>query len=319
MPAGALRSVLQDFLQDAGSRHARPTHHGAERCSAADGLCSVPLPRGVGRHARAVSFLDSEAACVQRPTTVRTAFHRLKGVSEAEVDEELVRQENNEQEILAGIEKKVDDKLHNLEASTERKVDDFFKTMREAYGVPFGAPLRRPGAAAPAASHAGEGAKIKFKLPDLPPGKHAVIQLERQQPVAAGGEVAGTQKEALSMLQQRLDKLMRKVAGQPREDQAEREALHTGQHGAEPPGSLGDLLHKLNVIRDNLSGDHRDDRASETMSPQMPQPVATELVAANLSGTEQQHSQEVELGANVDGQATINEAGPEDDIEAARD
>jgi hypothetical protein len=187
--------------------------------------------------------------------------HHVNSVAKTESEDEVpedqsaaAHEEGGDHEVVSNIEKKVDDRLHALEESTQRKVDEFFKMMREAYGVPFGA----HSASAPAGAGPGvgsdaqpwEGAKVKFHLPDLPPGKHAVIQLEQQKPVAAGGEVAANQKEAMGALLKRMDTLMGKISGAPAA--AEKESL--GSEEAAPPGSLSDLFNKVKAIKDNLGG-----------------------------------------------------------------
>lgn len=283
MPAGSLRSALEDFTQGVGVGGSRV--HGGARSPFADissSISATPLP-GLSRQVRAASFLDTDIAV--RPRKSHTAFvwgwpsaSKEETETQIEVDRELERQESNDQEAMISVEKKVDAKLHELQESTERKLDHFFKTMREAYGVPFGVPAVGGARPATAGSSPGgadlqpwEGAKVKVRLPDLPPGKHATIQLERQAPVTAGDEVAGSQQEALATLLKRLDTLMRKTAGQPPADSAEKEQLRT-----EPPterGSLGDLYRKLEMVKDNLSGngggptkDNQDQPETEEMS-----------------------------------------------------
>jgi len=97
-----------------------------------------------------------------------------------------------------------------------------------------------------------EGAKVKFRLPDLPPGKHATIQLERQPVVPVGhGQGAGSQREALGSILNRLEGVMRKVTDQPPADSSLREELAPPKQNLEP-GSLGALYQKLKMIRDNM-------------------------------------------------------------------
>lgn len=304
MPAGALRSALEDFTQGVGIGSGRV--HGQAKASTdfCSSVSTGPLPRGLGRHMRAASFLDAETACVHRPRTLRTAFGKRDDVESStmqRVDEELERQEQNDHEVMASIEKKVDDKLKDLKDSTERKLDRFFQTMREAYGVPFGAPMR-VGGAAPATAAGGaptppggtdgqpwEGAKVKVHLPDLPPGKHATIQLERQPPVAAGGQAAGSQQEALGTLLKRLDTLMRKASGQPPADASEKEALRPEK--PLDPGSLSDLYNKLKMVRDNLGGP-REDQAQPLATAEGDQGMDEDAeVAGSQNGLETEKEQ----------------------------
>jgi hypothetical protein len=196
------------------------------------------------------------------PRTFRTAF--TGGDTEAQklLDQELNRQEENDREVVQTMEKKVEEKISNLKSDMERKLDNFFKTMREAYGVPqfisgHGGGVGSASAGAPpggAGAAPFEGAKVRFRLPDLPPGKHATIQLQRQLPVPVGsGESAGSQQEALGTVLKRLETVMRKVSDQPSSDVAE------SPTAARPaPGSLSDLYNKLRMIKDNLDDGPQD-------------------------------------------------------------
>jgi len=276
MPAGTLRSALEDF--SGGQAH----EAGQSATELGSSVAACPLPSGLGRHIKAASFLEATskelAACAQQSHDLRraTAF-TTRGASE--VDAELDRQEARDKEMLESIESKVDQRLDLMADNTQKKLDQFFKTMRESYGVSFDgamAPARSKGAASgSSAGHASqpwEGAKVKLKLPDLPPGKHATIQLEHQQPIPTGSGQAGTQQEAMASLLKRLDTLMRKVAGQPGGEETEKvvEEEFSGESAHVEPGSLGDLYHKVKMISGNLNGVYKHDHhLSEEETPEV--------------------------------------------------
>lgn len=328
MPAGTLRAALEDFTQGGQADH---SHSSSSGCDDFLGLTSgTSAARGLGRHLRAASFFDTESSnLTRRPRRLRAAFvktaeeehtHESEDARVTErVDEELERQDHNDHEVIGRIEKKVDDKLHHLREHVERKLDHFFKTMREAYGVPYGAPVRVPAAGGALPARAGsppggvdgqpwEGAKVRFHLPDLPPGKHATIQLERQQPVAVGGEEAGTQQEALGSVLKRLDTLMRKLSGQPPADVQEKEVLRAVPHP--PAGSLGDLYHKLQMVRDNLSGAYQHDQPLPAAENE--EVVDTEQPASSTEALQEQEDtpeiEEAAIGGEFERGGEVNTA-----------
>jgi len=271
MPAGTLRSALLEEPLHTGSQPHRSHHNHHNHGSGCDsGACSWmtgahALSHRLSRRANAAAFLDAEIPLYSRRTG-STSFsksgeHPEEVVGGTDKEEVLAEKEVLEdQEALSNMERKVDNALIELRQNTERKVDEFFQTMRQAYGVPFGSGLgggTGPGSAADD-GQPWEGPKVRVKIPDLPPGKHAVIQLVRQQPINAGGHPADSQAQALSSLVSRLDNVMKKVTGQeedPMTAEKTNDPLNQELAPPPPPGSMGELMLKLKRIQANLSPD----------------------------------------------------------------
>lgn len=274
MPAGLLRSALVDFAPSISSGGVLA--HGPGRPPSSDFLALESgglVPHGLGRKARAASFLDIEWE--HRPRASRTAFSKS---TDPVIN--LEQQEVEDQEVMSKMERKVDDRLLHLRQDTEKKVDEFFKTMREAYGVPYGSAPRGVGGggggggvgsgSGPKGTDDGsswEGPKVRIKIPDLPPGKHAIVTLEREPDVAVGGMKADTQQQALSNLLTRLEGSLKKVTGQPAE-----EARETGSGqlaGKPPPGSMSELYQEVQMIKGNLGGTYSGADALPTSEQQL--------------------------------------------------
>lgn len=329
MPVGCLRSLLQEFAQGADANTAHDPNLSYAEMSAC--VPSGQVPRGLGRHlgwrVRAASFLDSDADWSQQPRTSHTSFTKHAAASPVDeshesdpaadtsrVHDELQRLDRKDQKMVKSIENKVDNQLHDLREEVERKLDNFFKTMREAYGVPFGAPGLVPPANGAAFARAGsscssmaadgqplQDAQVKFRLPDLPPGKHATIHFQRQPSIAAGVKEVGPQQEALDSLLKRLDFLTRRLAGEPI-DSAPHAHASPSLH-RRPAEKLDDIYQKLETIQDNLNGASRYEHARSEDAPIEADLNTHRYAVANVVELPQEDNDigEAKLDADLDG------------------
>merc|ERR1712196_118829 len=106
------------------------------------------------------------------------------------------------------------------------------------------------------------------------------------------GKGAGSQREALGTILNRLESVMRSVTDQPQAEEDAKQEIR-----AEPdtePGTLGDLYHKLKMVRDNLDSSNtpKDQVASPSLASALDRDtqLQEEDDAADVNPTVEQQS-----------------------------
>lgn len=203
MPAGALRALLTELAGDdnarCGSQDIIEKHFPAP---------SEHMPHDFGSllsmRSRAASFLtsnDGASFLTSNKKSPCTSFTESQSLSE-QFHAKMAEQDKKDEDITHAMVQKVESALRDLEQRTKEKFDAIDQQLGSTYEPPpskGGTHSDVPGAT--------------MHLPAMAPNQTAVVQLEF--PKKSVGQDSDPQRDILNGYMQRLDSLMRTLAGEP--------------------------------------------------------------------------------------------------------